>query len=221
MKLIQCFKAIIKEFIRFYRVEYYKLLEELIQDCDSCLDLGCGSNSPLSKIENSKQYCLGVDIFENYIEISKKKKIHNDYLLLNILEIDRKIPEKSFDCVLLLDVIEHLEKLDGIKLIKKIEKIAKKKIIIFTPNGFLHQDKYDDNIYQIHRSEWNYNIFKKLNFQIYGINGLKFIRRERVCIKYKPVRFWRNFSNFSEKFVKFIPKLAFHLLCVKNIVADS
>ncbi|MFX1593132.1 MAG: class I SAM-dependent methyltransferase [Promethearchaeota archaeon] len=194
------------------------MLDLLIQDCDSLLDLGCGMNSPLSKLKKrNNRYSLGVDIYEKYIEISKRRNIHNDYLLLDILEIDKKVPPKSFDCVLLIDVIEHLEKLDGIKILKKSEKIALKKIIIFTPNGFLHQKKYHNNIFQIHKSGWDFRIFKKLKYRVFGINGLKFIRGEKSNIKYRPIKFWYLVSKISNKFVKFFPQFAFHLLCIKEV----
>ena len=45
---------------------------------------------------------------------------------------------KSFDAVLALDVLKQLTKVDGLNLIKNMEKIAKRFIVPFTPNGFLH-----------------------------------------------------------------------------------
>lgn len=209
--------SIIKYFTLTFSVKSIDLFSKEIENCNTFLDLGCGYNSPLEKIKKRKKYSLGVDIFNKYIEFSKKKKIHDDYLLLNILDIDKKIPPKSFDCVLLWDVIEHLEKLEGLKLLKKIEKIAKMKIIIFTPNGFLQQHKYDKNEYQKHKSGWDVKIFKKLNFKIYGIRGLKFLRGDFASIKYKPVNLWRLISKISNIFVKYFPQLAFQLLCIKDL----
>lgn len=162
-------------------------------------------------------YTVGIDIFEKYIELSKKKKIHDEYILLDILNIDSKFSSNSFDCVILMDVIEHLKKSDGIKLIQKMEKIAKKKIIIFTPNGFLPQHEFHNNIYQIHKSAWNVNIFRKMNFKIYGIHGLKFIRGELAHVKRRPIEFWGDISVISYLFVKSFPKFTFQLFCVKNL----
>ncbi len=62
------------------------------------------------------------------------------------------------DAVICIDVLEHLTKKEGLEFIKKMEKWAKKKIIIFT-NGYVPQD-VDKNPLQIHKSGWSYNEFK-------------------------------------------------------------
>ncbi len=204
--------------VRKFNISYIGIFEKVIEDCDTILDLGCGGgNSILGHLKKRKSYTLGVDIFEEYIEKSKRAKIHDKYLLLNILDIDKKQKPSSFDCVILMDVIEHLEKKEGLTVIKKMEKIARKKIVIFTPNGFLHQDEYHKNDYQIHKSGWDVNVFKKINFKIYGINGLKFIRGEYAKVKLKYADLWQKISEISNLFVKYIPQLAFQLLCVKEI----
>lgn len=214
-KIISTLFSLLDIFLEKFDFQFLTLLEEQLKDCNKVLDLGCGKCSPIRNIKRSDIYALDVDIFPKYIELSKKEKIHDDYLLLNIMDIDKKIPPKSFDCVLLLDVIEHLTKLEGINLIKKIEKIAKKKVIIFTPNGFLHQDEYHNNIYQQHKSGWNLKFFKKMQYEIFGINGLKFIRGEIAQIKLKPFSLWSRISRSSNLLVKYFPQLAFQLFCVK------
>jgi len=75
---------------------------------------------------------------------SKKKQIHNEYILADLRKLEFK--PKSFDAILCLEVIEHLTKEEGHDLIKKMEKWARKKIIITTPNG------YDCNPFQTHKS---------------------------------------------------------------------
>lgn len=207
----------LKYFTLLFNVHFIKIFEDELEGIETLLDLGCGKDSIIGKIKKKLKYTVGIDIFEQDIELSKKKKIHDEYMLLDILDIDSKIPSNSFDCVILMDVIEHLEKSDGIKLIQKMEKIAKKKIIIFTPNGFLNQPEYHNNIHQIHRSGWKMNFFKKMNFKVYGINGLKFIRGELARIKRRPIEFWGDISIISNLFVKFFPKFAFQLLCIKNL----
>ena len=214
--LVSKILKLIDFFISPLDVVYLVELKKHINHCSTIIDLGCGPRSPLRKIKKEETYALGVDIFEKYIEISKKRKIHDDYLLLNILNIDDKISPKSYDCVLLLDVLEHLTILDGIKLIKTIEKIARKKIIIFTPNGFLEQPKYHNNIYQVHLSGWNVKLLRKMGFKIYGIEGLKFIRGIGSIIKYRPFEVWVRISKLSKLFVKYFPQFAFELLCIKE-----
>jgi len=78
------------------------------------LDLGCGRSSPIRYCPVS--YSVGVELFEPYLEESKKMKIHNEYILADIRKVEFK--PKSFDCVLALDGLEHLTKKEGLSLIK-------------------------------------------------------------------------------------------------------
>jgi len=193
--------------------------EKAVDDCDSILDLGCGHSSGIRYLKKRKKYTVGVDLSEECIRISRERNIHDENFVLDILDIEKKIKPKSFDCVILLEVIEHLTKNEGLQIIKKMEKIATKKIVVTTPNGFLPQDEYDENIYQFHKSGWKTKDFKKLNFKVYGFNGLKFIRGDYAKVKLKPIELWTRISLFSNFFVKFFPQLAFNLLCVKELKA--
>ena len=136
-------------------------------------------------------------------------------------ELRDKVVPKSFDCVVALDLIEHLDKSDGFKLIKIMESIARKKVIIFTPNGFLKQEPYDDNIWQEHKSGWEVDEMKDLGFQVYGQGGLKYLRGDQARIKYRPEFFWSRLSYISQKIVEENPKYSFQLLCVKNLDVDK
>ena len=216
-KLVFQYYNLIRLPVAKFNLNYVHVLEKEIQDCKSVLDLGCGINSALGKINTNNKYTVGVDIFKEYIDESKKKKIHDQYFLANIMEIDQIFTSKTFDCVILIDVIEHLEKIEGIVLIKKIKEIAKKKIIIFTPNGFLKTGKNIKNPHLGHKSGWNVKIFKKLNFEVIGMNGIKFLRDNSSCIKYNPKNFWRAISSITNIFIRRIPQFAFHLLCIKKL----
>ena len=59
-----------------------------------------------------------------------------------------------------MEVIEHLEKEEAIRLIEDMEKIARKKIIITTPVGFLENYEADGNLYQTHKSGFYPEDFK-------------------------------------------------------------
>jgi len=190
-----------------------KYLKKELSDCNSVLDLGCGNNSPI-------QYCnvpfsAGVENFESYLKESQQKKIHNQYLKADITKIDFK--PNSFDAVIAIDVLEHLFKEEGYALLKKMEKWARKKIIVFTPNGYVYQDGYDNNPLQEHKSGWSIKELKELGFKIFGINGWKKLRGYKASIKYKPTLLWRIISDLTQKIVYYFPKLAFQLLAVKEI----
>lgn len=209
--------------LRQYLVEigdvgYYQALRRTLSDTTSVLDVGCGSNSPLKKVKK-RFYSVGVDAFGPSIEKSKKLGIHDAYKKGNVLAIDKLFRKKQFDAVIALDLIEHLEKKHGYELVKKMGKIAKKKIIIMTPNGFYKQDPYGGNKWQVHHSGWSVDDFVQLGFTVRGIRGLKWLRGEYATLKWKPWAFWGIISVLSEPFVYFFPRLAYQLFAVKELNA--
>lgn len=213
-------KKILKFIYRkFYKKIFHDTLYELrreLDDCKSILDLGCGSSSSIKYLQKNF-YSVGVDIFKPSIEKSKREGIHNEYILMDVLDIDKIFQPNSFDCVLALELIEHLEKKDGIRLIEMMEKIAKKKVIIITPNGFLPQEEYDGNIWQIHKSGWSAGEMRKRGYRVIGLNGWKALRGGRASLRFSPEIFWLIISDVTQLFVRYKPERAFHNLCVKII----
>lgn len=179
-------------------------------DCNSVLDLGCGKNSLLQHV--SVPNSLGVDVDKHYLEESKRKRTHSQYILADIKRIE--FAENSFDAVLMIDVLEHLSPTDGQQLIHKAQRWAGTKVILSTPNGFLHQVSYDNNPWQIHRSGWTPTQLEELRFKVHGINGWKALRGHRGRPKHEPEILWRIASDITQTLTYFVPTQAFQLLCV-------
>lgn len=202
-------------------------LKKELKDCESVLDLGCGPSSPLQYCQNIK-YSVGVEPFKPYLNVSKKKKIHTKYLNKKIDELD--FPEKSFDAVIVIEVLEHLTKSEGEILIKNVERWAKKKVIITTPNGFISQKEVDNNPLQKHLSGWDYKTMKELGYRINGLAGLKFLRQEvqsdtmgedlMTSIRFKPRLFWFIVATLSQAIIFYLPKFTFELFSIKNMIRD-
>jgi len=194
-----------------YQIE----LEKATGHCSSLLDVGCGSSSPIRRF-SKRIYCVGVDAFGPSIEKSKRQKIHDEYYKLDVLEIGKKFGENSFDCVLASDLIEHFTKKEGVELLEAMEKIANKKVIVFTPNGFLPQEEYDNNPWQVHKSGWTVKEMKKRGYEVIGVNGWKPLRGECASIKFRPKTFWKVISDITELIVRNNPEKAFQILCIKS-----
>lgn len=211
---------------RLLHTSVYCLKKEL-QDCESVLDLGCGPNSPLQYCTNIK-YSVGVESFKPYLDETKKKKIHKEYLDNNIEELD--FAEDSFDAVIMIEVIEHLPKDLGAKIIKKMEKWAKKKIIITTPNGFFPMGSVDNNNFQRHLSGWNVLDFSSRGFSCFGLGGAKFMYKNQnnvdslisedstySNIRCKPRKLFYMFNALFQIFIYYLPEQAFELFAVKVV----
>ncbi len=192
-------------------------LQEAIGDVRSILDVGCGSSSPLALLNKQYEYCVGVDGFSPSLKTSKAKDIHDEYMQADLLEIDRKFDLASFDCIIAIDVIEHFEKGRGVELLHKMESLARKRVIIMTPNGFLPQAEHSGNIYQRHLSGWAAEEFRAMGYSVIGINGWKPLRGEFAAPRFRPHVVFNILSRLSQPFVRNHPEHAFHLLCVKDI----
>ncbi len=103
----------------------------------SVLDVGCGLSLKSQFIEADIR--VGLDAHRPYLEKIDAKVpyvcIQGDATKLRELFLP-----KSFDMVLLLDIVEHLEKPAALDLIEQAETIARRAVVIETPDGFLPQD---------------------------------------------------------------------------------
>ena len=196
-----------------------------LKGCDTVLDLGCGYNSFI-------QYCppkfsVGVEYFRPYLLESKRRGIHNSYIRADIRKAEFR--PCSFDAVLLLNVIEHMDRQDVFSLLRKAAAIARKKIIVISPNGFLHQGAADGNEFQAHKSGWRAQELILEGFKAYGANGLKIFRKDShragkqnyessllSTIKFKPGIFWLVIAELSQVIAYFFPDSAFEIFYVKN-----
>jgi ubiquinone/menaquinone biosynthesis C-methylase UbiE len=214
--MIRSMKKALKQAYIAVFPDYPSALEKAVGRCATLLDVGCGSDSPIRNF-SKKMECVGVDAFGPSIERSQKKGIHSRYVKGDVLDIDRLFPPKSFDCVLASDLIEHLERKEGERLLRKMERLAKKKVVVFTPNGFLRQEGFENNPWQVHKSGWSVSDMRKRGYKVIGINGWKPLRTEFAAFRFRPKYFWLIVSDITQIFVKRRPEKAFQLLCVKHV----
>lgn len=123
-------------FKNFIKKVYYNKLSLLSQKLDNqsrILDVGCGYSSSIRLVRKGS-YRVGLDFHKPYILKSKKSLIHDDYVLGDAKVLPFK--PNSFDCGVATEVLEHLPKHEGSKMIDEMGRVAKK-IMLTTPNGFL------------------------------------------------------------------------------------
>lgn len=200
---------------------FYTELDKTIGQTQSLLDVGCGSASPLAHLAVRPGYLVGADGFQPSIDISRGKHLHDDYVNTDLLEIGSAFKADSFDVVIALDVIEHFTKEDGVKLLQKMETIASRKVIIFTPNGFLPQNEHSGNSLQRHLSGWSVQEMQQMGYEVIGINGWKPLFGEFALPRFRPAKLWALISRLTQPLVRNHPSHAFAMLCVKEITPGA
>lgn len=125
------------------------------------------------------------------IDIYPPETIPSNFTLGNALDIVQIYGEKSFDIVLACEVIEHLSREDGLVLLDRLEQVARKCIVITTPNGFDAQDpanfpneKWAKNPYQKHISGWLPEDFMSRGYTTYFNGGA--VAAQIIAVKKLP-----------------------------------
>jgi len=151
----------------YYRIfpKVPMMIKKELKSCETTLDLGCGSFSRLS-------YCdipmtVGVDISYPALIESKNHRALDHHILGDIRSINFK--PKSFDAVIALNVFENLTKEEGIHLIRNMELLAKKKVIMTFRNYPFPRDRENRNpVQKHHASNWSPSDFRKMGYQVKG-----------------------------------------------------
>ncbi len=124
------------------------------------IGIGCGKYAFLSREYLDKPYestpykiiIHGVEAHQEYItpihELLYDKIFKGDFL------ITKNQIDDNYDLILLIDVIEHFNREDGINLINFLLKRTKN-LLIATPDGFIEQEEVYNNPYEIHKSGWS------------------------------------------------------------------
>lgn len=133
-----------------------KFIKTQVNENTELLDVGCGDRKISSQLNCKK-----------IVTLDAWDKVNPD-VLIDLEKADLPFEENSFDTVLMLDFIEHVEKERGFELIEQVKKIARKNIILLTPLWW--QDNSENvnnpslwcygNKFDYHKSLWTIEDFK-------------------------------------------------------------
>lgn len=136
------------------------------------VDLGCGKgiNGFLIRLSRYLQNAriVGVEINSEYVDFCNAHNIYDEIIQKPLPHLTFKT--KSVDLILCTEVIEHLNRKDGIKLLDEIDRICKGRTIITTPNIFFETMPGDPD--DRHLSLWTIEDFRSRGYKVYGL-GLK------------------------------------------------
>src|SRR5437660_750671 len=112
-------------------------LRSTLKGCRTVLDIGCGNASPLRFIPELR--LTGLDGYAPALEEAWRMRTHDEFVSGSVLKIGELFGDRRFDACVALDVVEHLQKDDGWRMLEQMERLATKRVVIFTPNGFIPQ----------------------------------------------------------------------------------
>jgi hypothetical protein len=200
------------------------------------LDVGCGIR-PQTLAKVNQHICL--EAHSQYIEhydknvLSKKSFFgKRKFLFINdtIDFLFNKFPRKSVNAIIMLDVIEHLDKEYAKKVISIFEEIAINDIIIFTPYGYveqLHPDGkdawgLDGGKWQEHKSGWTpddfdetWNCYVCPDFHTSNNLGLEYTDPVGAFFAVKTIRKYSGNPNLGKRVQNFIQNVFFKIRIIK------
>lgn len=165
------------------------LMELYIRPTDTVLDLGCGDGYATKSLPCRDM--VGIDVWEPV-----KGIYHSQFMLGNIEHARTLVNGKTFDVVLCLDALEHLEDAGGEAVLKNIDSLATELSIIFTPATFTDNSErtVDDdcwaygNEYNVHKSLWDVPRLKAHGYDAWEPNLQPDTKRGNYVIAVKDQR---------------------------------
>jgi 2-polyprenyl-3-methyl-5-hydroxy-6-metoxy-1,4-benzoquinol methylase len=163
-------------------------------------------------------------MYEPAIIAAANSKYHDEYRLLNALDIEAEFGPRSFDAVCAFDIVEHLPKTESAVLIKAMEHVARKVVIISSPNGYVPWTPSSGNPWQAHKCGWAVEEMQAMGYNVLGTCGWRRLRNRYNWLG--PFHDGRFFHlqmfvfDITQILVKKRPELAHQLLCFKVLCPE-
>ena len=155
-----------------FRIIGIDWLQKYIDPENEVIDFGCGLMPATRKLNCKK--LIAIEKWFPYVNQLRKELFHLKHIHVWELALAgpflSNIESNSTDISLAIDVVEHFEKEDALRLIKHMERISRKRVIIFTPEGFVPNEREENTELQRHRcgflpielEEIGYEVFKRI-----------------------------------------------------------
>ena len=186
-------------------------LSRILHDDWRVVDVGCGSGS--RSAPHALARAIGVDIHFSSVAQTRLEGSRIDAICASLQSLP--MANRAVDAVVALDVIEHFVKDEALALLREFERVARRAIVLLTPNGFLPQAGTADNPFMEHRSGWSTADLAALGYSVRGINGWHSLRGAFAAPRLGPAG--KALSLASQPLVRRHPSKAFHLLAVKHL----
>ena len=88
------------------------------------------------------------------VKAAMQRPRHVPLVIGDAIDILPTINDHTYELVLAIDILEHFTKLDGLRFLWHLKRIASKAVLVSTPKEFLGQE-VEANPYENHRSQWS------------------------------------------------------------------
>lgn len=195
---------------------FRRALRRALAGCRSVLDVGCGVASPLAALDLGAR-TIGLDRCLADLARAGAAGTHDALVCADASSVDRLFTPGSVDAVVALDVVEHLEREAAVALLGRLERVARRRVVVFTPNGFVPQPATPENPWQEHRTGFSPADMRGLGYRVRGMHGLWFLFGAFGECRLRPGALWRRVADATAPAVYLLPVLAFGLLCTKDV----
>ena len=135
------------------------------------LDLGCGKGSLGLLLRQApgglRAHLTGAEIFQPNIDFVRRFNLYDEILEGDITEKD---DWPDFDVVVACEILEHLPRDDGERLLARLEHAPT--VIVSTPNGRDLRGPIGGNDAEAHLSVWTVADFKTRGYEVKGVGSL-------------------------------------------------
>jgi ubiquinone/menaquinone biosynthesis C-methylase UbiE len=115
---------------------------------------------------------VGPDAREPYLCFCRERRLYDELVRWDLNDLPLPFRDKEFDVVTAIEVIEHLPRATGLQLLREAERVARRRVIVTTPQVFFERGAFDGNPYQAHRLLWR--DFARLGYRVYGSGSFLF-----------------------------------------------
>ena len=208
------------QFLQPKRMELAAIYSKIFADASgSLIDIGCGVGGHLRDVEFNRDLLrVGIDSHQASLDVALQNGVYTSVINADAKLFLASCEDNSYDFVLASCVIEHLEKSEGLAFLTEIERVAARKVILFTPNGFVPQPPDIDNPANEHKSGWKVEEFRSRGYQVnYGLYGLRFLRTSFGLPTIRPTMLGDLLSKATSRAVFRLPNLAYQIVAVLDL----
>lgn len=153
----------------------YRYVKEATENGETLLSLCCGIGYELNGIKAS--HITAVDIASQYVEALKLNHPGVEAVCNDSLKYLKEQPDNTVDVISIIDGVEHMDKKTGLEVIEEMKRVAKREVLLFTPQGhvdggYLKNEPHNAwgiegaDEHQKHKSGWTALELKDLGFEM-------------------------------------------------------